>query len=97
MVLTRHGYETAVKGTNGFVCAVERAWMSEYEFPAILESVHMRGPLCFNPAAVRSILPYTIRRIELVLAGRSKTEMECCDQRRYRQAYATAVSEAGAS
>src|SRR5215813_15490522 len=26
LVLTRHGYETAVKGKNGFVCIVERGW-----------------------------------------------------------------------
>jgi len=74
MVLTRHGYETAVKGSNGFVCAVERAWMSEYEFPQFWNP-HMRGPLCFNPAAVRSVLPYTIKRTELVLAGKSKAEL----------------------
>ena len=74
LVLTRHGYETAVKGSNGFVCAVERAWMSQYEFPGFWNP-HMRGPLCYNPAAVRSILPYTIRRTELVLAGRTKPEM----------------------
>jgi len=73
-VLTRHGYETAVKGSNGFVCAVERSWMSQYEFPEFWNP-HMRGPLCYNPAAVRSILPYTIRRTELVLAGRSKAQM----------------------
>jgi hypothetical protein len=35
----------------------------------------MRGPLCYNPPAVRSILPYTIKRTELVLAGRSKLEV----------------------
>ncbi|MES1156432.1 MAG: hypothetical protein ABUL73_01520 [Alphaproteobacteria bacterium] len=74
LVLTRHGYETAVTGANGFVCAVERAWMSQYDFPQFWNP-HMRGPLCYNPAAVRSILPYTIRRTELVLAGRSKTEI----------------------
>lgn len=74
LVLTRHGYETALKGSNGFVCAVERAWMSHYEFPGFWNP-HMRGPLCYNPAAVRSILPYTIGRTELVLAGRSKAEM----------------------
>jgi hypothetical protein len=28
MVLGRHGYESAVDGKNGFVCVVERAWMS---------------------------------------------------------------------
>jgi hypothetical protein len=74
LVLTRHGYETAVKGSNGFVCAVERAWMSHYEFPGFWNP-RMRGPLCYNPAAVRSILPYTIRRTELVLAGHTKPEM----------------------
>ena len=74
LVLTRHGYETAVKGSNGFVCAVERGWMSQYDFPQFWNP-HMRGPLCFNPPAVRSILPYTIKRTELVLAGRSKPEM----------------------
>lgn len=74
MVLTPRGYDTAMKGSNGFVCAVERAWMSQYDFPQFWNP-HMRGPLCYNPAAVRSILPYTIRRTELVLAGRSKQEM----------------------
>jgi hypothetical protein len=74
LVLARQGYETAVKGSNGFVCAVERGWMSQYDFPQFWNP-HMRGPLCYNPAAVRSILPYTIKRTELVLAARSKPEM----------------------
>jgi len=74
LVLTPHGYQTAVTGTNGFVCAVERAWMSQYDFPGFWNP-RMRGPLCFNPPAVRSILPYTIRRTELVLAGRSKAQI----------------------
>ena len=74
LVLTRHGYETAVAGHNGFVCAVERAWMSQYDFPGFWNP-RMRGPLCFNPPAVRSILPYTIRRTQLALAGRSKPQM----------------------
>src|SRR5438045_718216 len=30
-VLGRHGYETAVKGKNGFVCLVERSWMSPFD------------------------------------------------------------------
>jgi hypothetical protein len=74
MVLTPHGYVTAVTGSNGFVCAVERGWMSNYDFPQFWNP-HMRGPLCYNPAAVRTILPYTIKRTELVLAGKSKEEM----------------------
>jgi hypothetical protein len=74
LVLTRHGYEVAVKGSNGFVCAVERAWMSQFDFPQFWNP-HMRGPLCYNPPAVRSILPYTLKRTELVLAGRSKPQI----------------------
>src|ERR1700722_20804058 len=31
LVLTLHGYETAVKGSNGFVCIVERSWMSPFD------------------------------------------------------------------
>jgi hypothetical protein len=75
LALTRHGYDTAIKGSNGFVCAVERGWMSQYDFPEFWNP-HMRGPLCYNPAAVRSILPYTIKRTELVLAGRSRPELD---------------------
>jgi hypothetical protein len=74
LVLTPHGYETAVRGSNGFVCAVERAWMSQYDFPGFWNP-RMRGPLCFNPPAVRSILPYTLRRTQLALAGDSKAQM----------------------
>jgi len=74
LVLTPRGYETAVRGSNGFVCAVERAWMSQYDFPGFWNP-RMRGPLCFNPPAVRSILPYTIRRTQLVLAGDGKAQM----------------------
>lgn len=74
LVLTRRGYDTAIKGSNGFVCAVERGWMSQYDFPQFWNP-HMRGPQCFNPMAVRSILPFTIRRTELALAGRSKPEI----------------------
>jgi len=74
LVLTPHGYEAAVRGSNGFVCAVERSWMSNFDFPQFWNP-HMRGPLCYNPAAVRTILPYTIKRTELVLAGHSKAEM----------------------
>ena len=74
LVLGRHGYETAVKGKNGFVCVVERSWMSPFDF-AQFWNPKMRGPICFNPPAVRSILPLTIKRTELVLAGRSKAQI----------------------
>src|SRR5580704_11062437 len=74
MILRRRGYETAVKGKNGFVCLVERSWMSPFDFPQFWNP-KMRGPICFNPAAVRSILPLTFKRTELVLAGLSKAQI----------------------
>jgi hypothetical protein len=74
MVLGRRGYETAVKGKNGFVCLVERAWMSPFDFRGFWNP-KMRGPICFNPAAARSIMPLTFKRTELVLAGLSKAQV----------------------
>ena len=73
-VLGRHGYETAVKGKNGFVCVVERAWMSPFDDPQFWNP-KLRGPICFNPPAARSILPLTFKRTELVLAGLSKAQI----------------------
>ncbi|HEV3254345.1 MAG TPA: hypothetical protein VG033_08055 [Candidatus Acidoferrales bacterium] len=73
-VLGRHGYETAVEGKNGFMCLVERSWMSPFDFPEFWNP-KMRGPICFNPPAVRSILPLTFKRTELALAGLSKSQM----------------------
>src|SRR3954468_20543563 len=74
LVLGRHGYETAVKGKNGFVCVVERGWMGPFEgkFATNFWNPKLRGPLCFNPPAARSILPLTYKRTEMVLAGQSK-------------------------
>jgi hypothetical protein len=77
LVLGRHGYETAVKGRNGFVCAVERGWMGPFdgEDAANFWNPKIRGPLCFNPPAARSILPLTYKRTEMILAGQSKAQI----------------------
>jgi hypothetical protein len=74
MVLGRHGYETAAKGKNGFVCIVERAWASGIDEPDFWNP-KQRGPICLNPPAVRSYLPQTILKTESILAGRSKAQM----------------------
>src|SRR5712692_8954582 len=58
MVLGRHGYETAAKGKNGFVCVVERSWMSEFDSPEFWNP-KLRAPLRFNPPATRTVLPLT--------------------------------------
>lgn len=74
LVLGRHGYETASKGKNGFVCLVERSWMSPFDSPEFWNP-KLRGPICFNPAAARSVLPLTFKRTELVLAGLTKAQI----------------------
>lgn len=74
LVLGRHGYETAAPGKNGFVCVVERSWTTQSDDPQFWNP-KLRGPLCFNAAAARSYLPRTIKKTELVLAGRSNTQI----------------------
>ncbi len=74
LVLGWPGYETAIEGKNGFVCVVERSWGSPFN-SADFWNPKVRVPMCFNPAAARSILPLTIKRTEMVLAGMSKAQM----------------------
>ena len=74
LVLGSHGYETAEKGTNGFTCLVERSWMSPFD-SAEFWNWKMRGPICYNPAATRSVLLYTLQRTQMALSGLSKSQM----------------------
>jgi hypothetical protein len=61
LVLGSHGYETAVKGKNGFVCLVWRSWavgtgasgLDDREF----WNPKLRIPICYSPAGARTVLP----------------------------------------
>ena len=48
LVLSEHGYVTAVEGKSGFVCIVERSWMSPEDSQDFWDP-KLRGPICFNP------------------------------------------------
>lgn len=74
LVLGHHGYETAEKGTTGFTCLVERSWMSPFD-SAEFWNWKMRGPICYNPAASRTVLLYTLQRTNLAISGLSKSQM----------------------
>jgi hypothetical protein len=74
MVLTRTGYKTAAKGTNGFLCMVERSWGAATDHPEFWNP-KVRAPHCFNPSAARTFLPIYLMKTKLVLAGKSKTEI----------------------
>ena len=74
MVLGHDGYTTAVKGTNGFLCIVERGWGAATDEVEFWNS-KIRAPICFNPAAARTFAPIYLMKTKLVLAGKSKTEI----------------------
>jgi hypothetical protein len=74
LFLGQHGYETAVKGKNGFVCMVERSWTAGVDDPDFWNP-KLRGPICFNPPAARSQVPITLKKTEVILASRSKDQM----------------------
>jgi hypothetical protein len=71
LALDSTGYQTAVRGTNGFTCLVERSWMAPFESTDFWNA-KIRAPVCYNPAASRSILAYTLRRTKFALAADSK-------------------------
>lgn len=74
LVLGKHGYETAVRGRNGFVCFVERAWAAGFD-DADFWNPRLRAPNCFNAPAVRSVLPQYLQRTEWALAGMTQAQM----------------------
>jgi hypothetical protein len=73
MILGGHGFETAVKGKNGFVCAVGRSWTSTVD--AEFWNPKVRVPACVNAAAARSYLLRVTKETEWGLAGRTPAQM----------------------
>ena len=74
LVLGRHGFETAVQGKNGFVCIVERSWTSTAD-PGFWNP-KVRTPICYNAAAARTVLRRNLTRTDLILAGRTKAQVD---------------------
>jgi hypothetical protein len=68
LVLTPKGWETAVKGTNGFVCMAGPSWAAAIDFYDVWNP-KQNGPICLNPPAVRSILPIFQKLTQMTLAG----------------------------
>jgi len=74
LTLSTDGYKTTIRGTNGFVCLVERSWATAFGDPEFWNP-KFRAPTCYNRPAARTVLPRYIERPGWVLAGVSKTEM----------------------
>jgi hypothetical protein len=73
-VLTATGYDIAVTGDNGFVCLVLRGWsaptFTPAQFRSLVYDAKVRGPICYNPAAARTVLPYQELKAKLAIAGK---------------------------
>jgi hypothetical protein len=74
LTLGSHGYETAAKGKNGFVCLVWRSWTAGFDDPEFWNP-KIRSPVCLNAAAARTVLPADLERTKWALGGVSKTDM----------------------
>jgi hypothetical protein len=74
LVLTRAGYETAVTGSNGFVCLVERGFSGAPDWDERWNP-QIRAAGCLNPQAVRSILPIDVLRTNMTITGHGDAEI----------------------
>ena len=74
MVLTPRGYEVAATGKNGFVCLVERSWQGALDDPQFWNP-KIRSPICFNPPAVRSVLPGELKQVGFALMRLAQAEI----------------------
>jgi hypothetical protein len=74
LVLTKTGFVTAVKGTNGWICLVGRAFQGGLD-GSELWSWRNRSPVCLNPPAVKSVWPYYDARAKWALGGATREEM----------------------
>jgi hypothetical protein len=74
LVMSRTGYETAISGTNGFVCLVNRSFSGASDAPERWNP-RIRAAECLNPQAARSVLPFAKLHTAMILAGRSTAEV----------------------
>ena len=78
-VLTSTGFQVAREGDNGFVCEVMRGWSAPTFTPApfrdIVYDPRVHAPICFNPVAARTALPYYELRSTLAMAGKGPEEI----------------------
>jgi hypothetical protein len=75
LVFTTTGFQTAVTGTNGFVCLVARSWSADFGDPNFWNP-QVRAPICYNAVAAQSQVPETIKRTQIALAGGSESQIQ---------------------
>jgi hypothetical protein len=70
----RQGYRVAARGTNGFVCLVQRSWEGNFGNRDFWNP-EVRTPMCYNAAGAHSLLREFLERTDWVLAGMSTAQM----------------------
>src|SRR6266702_5283619 len=80
-VFTLSGYQIVHEGDNGFVCMVMRGFTGAPTFTPLQVRIFVnydaktRAPICLNPAAVRTVLPYYELRTKLGLEGKTAEQI----------------------
>jgi hypothetical protein len=78
-LLTASGYQVIHEGDNGFVCMVMRGWSAPTFTPAqfrnFVYEATIRAPICFNPEASKTVMPYYELRSRLGMEGKTPEQM----------------------
>ena len=78
-VLTQNGYQVAHEGDNGFTCLVMRGWSAPTytprQFLVFTYEAAIRAPICFDPIASRTVLPYYELRTKLGMEGKAPNQI----------------------
>jgi hypothetical protein len=78
-VLTPSGYQVARDGDSGFVCMVMRGSAAPTYTPAqirdLVYDAKLRAPICFNPEASRTVMPYYELRSKLAMEGKTPDQI----------------------
>ena len=86
---TPSGFDVVSEGNNGFVCLVMRGWSAPTYTPAqFLDLVYdprIRAPICFDPEAARTVMPYYELRTKLGMAGKSPDQIAAGVEAAYAQ------------
>ena len=78
-ILTSAGFTRVHDGDNGFVCVVMRGWsaptFTPVPFRNFVYDATIRAPICFDPIAAKSVLPYYELRTTLGMAGKGPDQI----------------------
>jgi hypothetical protein len=88
-VLTTSGYHVVHEGDNGFVCIVMRGFSAPTFTPASLRTLvydpKTRAPICFDPQAAKTVLPYYELRHKLGMEGKTPDQITALVQVAYKK------------